>query len=102
MFIVRGVNVYPGQIDEVLSGIKGAGSEYQVYLEHSDDGRDYMSLKVEREENIHESGDKGLSEIISKKLKSKLMVSGTVEILRYGSLPRSEKKSRRIFDSRGY
>jgi len=102
MFIVRGVNVYPGQIDEVLSGIKGAGSEYQVHLEHSTDGRDYMTLKVEREENIHESGDKGLSEIISKKLKSKLMVSGTVEIMPYGSLPRSEKKTRRIFDARGY
>ncbi len=102
MFIVRGVNVYPGQIDEVLSGIKGAGSEYQVHLEHRADGRDYMTLKVEREENIHESGDKGLSEMVSKKLKSKLMVSGTVEVMPYGSLPRSEKKTRRIFDARGY
>jgi phenylacetate-CoA ligase len=102
MFIVRGVNIYPGQIDEVLSGIKGAGSEYQLHLEHSSDGRDYMTLKVEREENIHESGDKGIAEVISKKLKNRLMVSSIVEIMPYGSLPRSEKKTRRVFDSRAY
>jgi phenylacetate-CoA ligase len=102
MFIVRGVNVYPGQIDEVLSGIKGAGSEYQVHLEHRADGKDYMTLKVEREENIHSSGDNALSEIISKKLKNRLMVSGVVEIMPYGSLPRSEKKTKRVFDARGY
>ena len=102
MFIVRGVNVYPGQIDEVLSGIKGAGSEYQVHLEHRADGKDYMTLKVEREENIHASGDSGLSEIISKKLKNRLMVSGVVEIMPYGSLPRSEKKTKRVFDARAY
>lgn len=102
MFIVRGVNIYPGQIDEVLSGIKEAGSEYQVHLEHRSDGRDYMTLKVEREENIHESGDKGVAEIISKKLKNRLMVSCMVEIMPYGSLPRSEKKTRRVFDTRAY
>jgi phenylacetate-CoA ligase len=102
MFIVRGVNVYPGQIDEVLSGIKGAGSEYQVHLEHRADGKDYMTLKVEREENIHVSGDSGLAEIISKKLKNRLMVSGVVEIMPYGSLPRSEKKTKRVFDARAY
>ena len=102
MFIVRGVNVYPGQIDEVLSGIKGAGSEYQVHLEHRADGKDYMTLKVEREENIHSSGDNALSEIVSKKLKNRLMVSGVVEIMPYGSLPRSEKKTKRVFDARAY
>jgi phenylacetate-CoA ligase len=102
MFIVRGVNVYPGQIDEVLSAIKGAGSEFQVHLEHRSDGRDYMTLKVEREENIHESGDRGLAEVISKKLKNKLMVSSEIEIMPYGSLPRSEKKTKRVFDTRAY
>ncbi len=102
MFIFRGVNVYPGQIDEVFSGVKGVGSEYQVHLEHCSDGRDYMTLKVERDVNIHHSADEGLAEIISKKLKHQLMVSGTVEILPYGSLPRTEKKTRRVFDTRTY
>src|SRR5208283_1744385 len=102
MFTFRGVNIYPGQIDEVFSGIKGVGSEYQVHLEHSADGRNYMILKVELESNIHESGDKGLMETISVKMKKHLMVSAAVEILPYGSLPRSEKKTRRVFDARTY
>jgi len=102
MFIVRGVNVYPGQIDEVLSGIKGAGSEYQVHIEHRSDGRDYMTIKVEREENIHESGDRVLADNISKKLRDRLMVSAAVDIMPYGNLPRSEKKTKRVFDARTY
>ena len=46
MFIIRAVNVYPGQIDSVLSNIKSIGSEYQVVLERRD-GKDFMILKVE-------------------------------------------------------
>jgi phenylacetate-CoA ligase len=102
MFILKGVNVYPGQIDEVLSGISGVGSEYQLHLERRGDGRDYMILKVEKTPAMHESGDKPLSEIIAKKLKDRLMVSCAVEIAPYGSLPRSEKKTKRVFDSRAY
>jgi phenylacetate-CoA ligase len=102
MFILRGVNVYPGQIDEVLSGINGAGSEYQLFLERCGDGKDYMTLKVERATDMHESGDKRLSEIIAKGMKSRLMVSCSVDVAPYGSLPRSEKKTKRVFDSRVY
>jgi len=102
MFILRGVNVYPGQIDEILSGINGTGSEYQIHLERRDDGKDYMTIKVERGANGHEISDKALSEAIARKLKHILMVSSAVEIAPYGSLPRSEKKTKRIFDARSY
>jgi phenylacetate-CoA ligase len=102
VFILRGVNVYPGQIDEILSGIKGAGSEFQAHIERRDDGRDYMTLKIERAANFHESGDKAMAESIMKKIKHTLMVSCAVEIEPYGSLPRSEKKTKRVFDTRTY
>ena len=48
MFIFRGVNVYPGQVDHVLSRIQGVGSEYQIHLDRRADGKDYMTVKVER------------------------------------------------------
>ena len=48
MFIFRAVNVYPGQIDHVLSAIPGIGSEYQVHLTRGKDGKDYMVIKAER------------------------------------------------------
>lgn len=102
MCILRGVNVYPGQIDEILSAVSGAGSEYQLYIERRGDGKDYMTLRVERTANMHESGDKALAESIAKKLKSRLMVSCSVDIAPHGSLPRSEKKTKRVFDSRAY
>ncbi len=38
MIIFRGVNIYPGQVDEVLSRIDGIGSEFQVHLDHREDG----------------------------------------------------------------
>jgi len=44
MIIFRAVNIYPGQIDEVLSPISDAGCEYQVHLTRKDDGKDYMTV----------------------------------------------------------
>ena len=47
MIIFRAVNIYPGQIDEVLSSIPDISCEYQVVLERGTDGRDTMTLRVE-------------------------------------------------------
>jgi phenylacetate-CoA ligase len=100
MIIVRAVNIYPGQIDHVLSGIEGIGSEYQIHLDRKEDGKDYMSLKVERDHNVDSSRNPDLAGKIEDEIKKQIMVSGKVEVVDYGSLPRSEKKSRRVFDNR--
>ncbi|HEX8947528.1 MAG TPA: phenylacetate--CoA ligase [Dissulfurispiraceae bacterium] len=102
MFIIRGVNVYPGQIDSILSEIPGIGSEYQVHLDHGSDGKDYMTLKVERAENVHASAGRDLRTTVMNAIKHKLMVSCRVEDLDYGGLPRTERKTKRIFDNREY
>ncbi len=102
MIVFRGVNIYPGQVDEVLSRVDGAGSEHQVLFERREDGKDYMALKVERSGHIGESADIPLSRAIAGEIKRNLMVSCSVEILPHGTLPRSEKKTRRIFDNRRY
>ncbi|RPI71999.1 MAG: phenylacetate--CoA ligase family protein, partial [Desulfobacteraceae bacterium] len=101
MIIFRAVNIYPGQIDHILSGIKKIGSEYQIILERKEDGRDYMTVKVERQQGIGQDQNAALSQIIADEIKKQIMVSaGTVEIVDYGSLPRSERKSKRVFDRR--
>ncbi|MEK6779499.1 MAG: phenylacetate--CoA ligase [Candidatus Deferrimicrobiota bacterium] len=102
MVVFRGVNIYPGQVDEVLSRVDGAGSEHQVLFERREDGKDYMALKVERSGHIGESADIPLSRAIAGEIKRNLMVSCSVEILPHGTLPRSEKKTRRVFDNRRY
>ena len=99
MIIFRGVNIYPGLIDEILSGMPGIASEYNIFLEHRD-GRDYMTLKVERSAEKNSGDDKDLALKISRSIKSSILVSAKVQIVDYNTLPRSEKKSKRIFDRR--
>jgi phenylacetate-CoA ligase len=98
MIIFRAVNIYPGQIDEVLSDIPGIGGEYQVILSRSE-GKDYMTLRVESSQTANESRE-ALSSQISNEIKRQIMVSCEVEIVDYQSLPRSERKTQRIFDQR--
>jgi len=100
MFIIRAVNVYPGQVDDLLSHVPGVGSEYQIILERREDGKDYMTVKVERAEAGDASQDDQLSRRIEGEIKRRILVSGTVEIVDYGALPRSERKSKRVFDNR--
>jgi len=100
MFIIRGVNIYPGQIDSLLSGMSDAGSEYQIILDRKEDGKDYMSVKVERAMEVSTSKDDELRKKIEVEIKKQILVSGAVTIVDYGSLPRSERKSKRVFDNR--
>lgn len=100
MFIFRAVNIYPGQIDHVLSSFPEVGSEYQVILDRRADGRDYMTIKVERREGEDPKGDSSLVQRIEEAVKKGILVSGKVEVVDYASLPRSERKSKRVFDNR--
>jgi phenylacetate-CoA ligase len=100
MIIFRAVNVYPGQIDHELSKIEEIGSEYQVVLDRKKDGKDYMTVRVERGLGVDASKDEAVSSNVASELKKKLLVSVRVEIVDHGSLPRSERKSKRVFDNR--
>ena len=100
MFIFRAVNIYPGQIDHVLSQVRGIGSEYQVHLYRKDDGRDLMVLKVEQVGGDSPDGERKLIDLIGSEIRKQVMVRPQVEIVDYGILPRTEKKSRRVFDHR--
>ena len=100
MFIFRAVNIYPSQIDHILSGIDGVGSEYQIHLNQDADGRDYMTIRVERTADTGPGEDIGLADQVSGRIRKKLLVRSRVEIVDYGHLPRTEKKSKRVFDTR--
>ncbi len=100
MFIVRGVNVYPGHIDETLAKYKHVGSEYQIYVERRNDGKDYMTIKVERELEADKNLDLEIINKIESSIKKSLFVSSKVEILDYNTLPRTTKKVQRVFDLR--
>jgi phenylacetate-CoA ligase len=100
MIIYRAVNIYPGQVDEILSEIPEASCEYQMVFERGEDGRDTMRLRLECEEGVTEEGKRQLEDRVAGEVKKQIMVSCDVDACTYGSLPRSERKSKRVFDNR--
>ena len=100
MFIYRAVNIYPRQIDLILDPIDGVGSEYQIILDHQENGRDMMTLKVERSASGSSDDDTALAAIVSNRMRRKLLVRAAVEILDPEALPRTQRKSQRVFDNR--
>jgi phenylacetate-CoA ligase len=100
-FIFRGVNIYPSSIDSILSTIGGLGSEYQIHLSRdAERGRDSLKLVVERGQGVSDAGDRALIGELLHQFKRQLLVTPEVELVAYGSLPRSERKSQRVFDAR--
>lgn len=96
MIKVKGVNIYPGQIDHVLKLTGGLGSEYQIILTR-DQGKDHILIKVEGLEGFYAQS---LQQECRRNIKSRIGIQCDVEVVSYGSLPRSEKKSKRVFDYR--
>lgn len=101
MIIYRAVNIYPGQIDEVLSGVQDANCEYQVHLDRREDGKDYMTIRLECCDGLDPAGKSDLARKVVEQVKQQIMVTCEVDIVDYCSLPRSERKSKRFFDNRG-
>lgn len=99
MFIIRGVNIYPGQIDDLLSQEDKVGSEYQVILTRRH-GKDHMTICVERGEPVRSSEDEAIAAGLEDAIRRHLLVRGHVKVVDYGTLPRTERKSKRVFDER--
>ncbi|MDP3431154.1 MAG: phenylacetate--CoA ligase [Desulfomicrobium sp.] len=96
----RGVNIYPSSIDTILSAVPGLGSEYQIHLTRGDGGRDHLRLVVERAEGVAAGRGPELIHEAGHQIKRQLMVTVDLELVDYGSLPRSDRKIQRVFDSR--
>ncbi len=95
-FKVKGVLVFPGQIDAALKLTPGAGSEYQVILTRQD-GKDRILIRVEGEPGADAGQTAGA---FRQSIKRIIGIQADVEVVPHGSLPRSEKKTKRIFDQR--
>ncbi|WP_273485073.1 phenylacetate--CoA ligase family protein [Desulforamulus ruminis] len=96
MVKVKGVNIYPGQIDHVLRLSPGASSEYQILLTRQE-GKDRIAIKVEAREG---ADYKTLADECRRNIKTRIGIQAEVEVVACGMLPRSEKKSKRVFDLR--
>ncbi len=98
MFKVHGVNMFPSQVEEILQNIDGASSEYNITIAHDDEkNRDIMIVTVEIEGRVNfEKTAKTIQEVF----KSKIGVTPRITPVPIGTLPRSEKKTKRVVDYR--
>lgn len=98
MFKVHGVNMFPSQIEEILGMVDGVSSEYNVNIAHDDSkNRDVFLVTVEAEGRV-EFDRVGIK--IKELFKSKLSVTPKITVVPIGTLPRTEKKAKRIIDHR--
>ena len=96
MVKVKGVNIFPSQIEEMLRDVPEASSEYQFMLDHLF-GKDECTLFVEVNKGVDK---KQAVKAIQNAFKEKIGILVHVKPVGIGDLPRSEKKSTRIFDNR--
>lgn len=96
MVKVRGTNIYPGQIDDLLVDVQGASSEYQVMIDHLQ-GRDIVTVFFEIESGVDK---RSVEHELMQFFKSRIGITVIPKGVSIGELPRSEKKSTRIYDNR--
>ena len=98
MFKVHGVNMFPSQIEDLLQNVDGVASEYTVTLAHDDEkNRDVMILTVEAEGRVN---FEATAQKIKELFKSRIGVTPKVTVVPVETLPRSEKKTKRVTDYR--
>ena len=97
MVKVRGCNIFPAQIEEVIKFTDGTSSEYQVHIENAG-GRDIITVLFETPLEGEER--KRSEEQLAMIFKAKLGCTPEAKGVPMGELPRSTKKTKRIFDSR--
>jgi phenylacetate-CoA ligase len=97
MIKVKGTNIYPAQVEEILKSIDGFSSEYRIILDN-EDLRDRMIVQAEAFEG---TDAEELGRELERACKSGLGIKVIPEVLKIGDLPRSEKKTKRVIDNRG-
>lgn len=96
MMKIKGVNVFPSQIEEILGTFQEISSEYQIRISHLD-GKDTMRIYVESTGDVDFTK---LSQRIAEKVKSRIGFTPIVKVVEIGVLPRSTKKTARVIDER--
>ena len=96
MMKIKGVNVFPKQIEEILQTFPELSSEYQIRISHLE-GKDTMRIYVETNGTVDFLD---IARRIAERVKSRIGFTPLVKVVELGVLPRSEKKSKRVIDER--
>lgn len=102
MLIIRGINVFPGQIESVLMKIPELNENYQLVIDREHE-LDKMTIRIEFSDKAFKEKKPALTQIkenVKSDLRNTLNLSVEVELVEPGSIPRSMGKAKRVIDNR--
>ena len=98
MVKIKGVGIYPGQVDTMLAEIPFAWSEFRLVIDR-ENGKDFCRLEVE----VEPGTDLGTAAaVLREALKKQMGIYVEVKAVQIGGLPRSEGKTKRVIDKREF
>jgi phenylacetate-CoA ligase len=97
MLVVRGENVFPSQIEEILLAVDGLTGNYQLVVDRQERHLDTLQVRIEARPDADHTG---LRERAQDSIRETIGLSVAVMVLAPGALPRSEGKARRVIDLR--
>jgi len=103
MLIIRGVNVFPSQIEQALIEIKGTEPQYLIIVNRGENHLDEVELQVEVKKDAFSDETRGLESLrsrIEQIMKSKLQISLKVKLVEPKTIERSVGKAKRVIDNR--
>lgn len=103
MLVIRGINVFPSQIEHVLLSLPEVGNQFMVYIDRVNH-LDEMSIEVEMNREYFHGELQDLTRMqakVVKALRDVLELRTSVKLVEPGSLPRFEGKAKRVIDRRG-
>ncbi len=99
MLIIRGVNVFPSQIEELILRCKGLAPHYEIELTRPH-RLDEIAIVVEARAELESHAHQAEARLLASKLKANIGISATIRVAASGSLPRSAGKAARVKDRR--
>jgi phenylacetate-CoA ligase len=99
MMIIRGVNVFPSQIEEQILQIPQLIANYEIHI-CKQGHLDTLHIRTEMRQDNHTNMASQLATQLKTRIKTMVGISVSVEVLSTGALPRSEGKAQRVFDIR--
>lgn len=104
MLIIRGVNVFPSQIEDVLLKVAGTAPHYMIVVEHDEvRNMDKLEVQVELSQNLFSDVTRNLQELeakITRDIKDIIGITTKVRLVEQKSLARFEGKAQRVIDKR--
>ena len=100
MLIIRGTNIYPGQIESVLMKHSTVGGNWRMILTTDNNDMDQLTVEVETKTNLSQVDSMDLENALKNEIKTVIVFTPSVTVLPPNSIPQDGLKAKRVIDNR--